>query len=155
MPDRSVHHARARVFRVGNHGSAVYLYSILIYQKKLFALSICTRHIKVFRHKRTSQPTGPFVAARGHKLVSGATVAGGGSVRVRYQRGYLRLGPRKNGPDRWEFLWWDSEPPECASGAKLSLTPSSSIQIWKTFGRQVMACACRSMRLEIASGNML
>src|SRR5277367_3320094 len=32
-------------------------------------------------------------------------------MRVRYQRGYLRLGPRKNGPDCWEFLWWDSEPP--------------------------------------------
>ena len=31
-------------------------------------------------------------------------------MRVRYQRGYLRLGHRKNGPDRWEFLWWDSEP---------------------------------------------
>jgi integrase len=23
--------------------------------------------------------------------------------------GYLRLGQRKKGPDRWEFLWWDSE----------------------------------------------
>jgi integrase len=31
-------------------------------------------------------------------------------MRVRYQRGYLRLGRRKKGPDRWEFLWWDSEP---------------------------------------------
>jgi integrase len=31
-------------------------------------------------------------------------------MRVRYQRGYLRLGQRKSGPDRWEFLWWDSEP---------------------------------------------
>jgi hypothetical protein len=31
-------------------------------------------------------------------------------MRVRYQRGYLRLGQRKTGPDRWEFLWWDSEP---------------------------------------------
>jgi integrase len=31
-------------------------------------------------------------------------------MRVRYQRGYLRLGRRKNGPDCWEFLWWDSEP---------------------------------------------
>jgi integrase len=30
-------------------------------------------------------------------------------MRVRYQRGYLRLGQRKKGPDRWEFLWWDSE----------------------------------------------
>jgi integrase len=30
-------------------------------------------------------------------------------MRVRYQRGYLRLGHRKKGPDRWEFLWWDSE----------------------------------------------
>ena len=28
-------------------------------------------------------------------------------MRVRYQRGYLRLGQRKMGPDRWEFLWWD------------------------------------------------
>ncbi len=32
-------------------------------------------------------------------------------MRVRYQRGYLRLGSRKNGPDCWEFLWWDSEFP--------------------------------------------
>ena len=31
-------------------------------------------------------------------------------MRVRYQQGYLRLGRRKNGPDCWEFLWWDSEP---------------------------------------------
>jgi hypothetical protein len=31
-------------------------------------------------------------------------------MRVRYQQGYLRLGQRKKGPDRWEFLWWDSEP---------------------------------------------
>ena len=31
-------------------------------------------------------------------------------MRVRYQRGYLRLGQRKKGPDRWEFLWWDSDP---------------------------------------------
>ena len=31
-------------------------------------------------------------------------------MRVRYQQGYLRLGQRKTGPDRWEFLWWDSEP---------------------------------------------
>src|SRR5258708_31322888 len=30
-------------------------------------------------------------------------------MRVRYQGGYLRLGQRKTGPDRWEFLWWDSE----------------------------------------------
>jgi integrase len=30
-------------------------------------------------------------------------------MRVRYQRGCLRLGQRKKGPDRWEFLWWDNE----------------------------------------------
>ena len=30
-------------------------------------------------------------------------------MRVRYQRGYLRLGHRKAGPDCWEFLWWDIE----------------------------------------------
>ncbi len=30
-------------------------------------------------------------------------------MRVRYQGGYLRLGQRKKGPDRWEFLWWDFE----------------------------------------------
>ena len=28
-------------------------------------------------------------------------------MRVRYQGGYLRLGQRKKGPDRWEFLWRD------------------------------------------------
>jgi integrase len=26
------------------------------------------------------------------------------------QRGYLRLGHRRCGPDCWEFLWWDREP---------------------------------------------
>ncbi len=31
-------------------------------------------------------------------------------MRARYQRGYLRLGRRKTGPDCWEFLWWDTEP---------------------------------------------
>src|SRR5664279_6510594 len=30
-------------------------------------------------------------------------------MRARYQRGYLRLGHRKTGPDFWEFLWWDIE----------------------------------------------
>ena len=30
-------------------------------------------------------------------------------MRARYQRGYLRLGHRKTGPDCWEFLWWDTE----------------------------------------------
>lgn len=30
-------------------------------------------------------------------------------MRVRYQRGYLRLGRRKTGSDCWEFLWWDTE----------------------------------------------
>jgi hypothetical protein len=30
-------------------------------------------------------------------------------MRVRDQQGYLRLGRRKNGPDCWEFLWWDNE----------------------------------------------
>ena len=31
-------------------------------------------------------------------------------MRVRYQRGYLRLGHRRCGPNCWEFLWWDREP---------------------------------------------
>ena len=30
-------------------------------------------------------------------------------MRVRYQKGYLRVGRRKTGPDCWEFLWWDRE----------------------------------------------
>ena len=30
-------------------------------------------------------------------------------MRARYQRGYLRLGHRKTGPDCWEFLWWEIE----------------------------------------------
>ncbi len=47
-------------------------------------------------------------------------------MRVRYHRGYLRLGQRKKGPDRWEFLWWTVNPPECVSGAKLSLAPSKT-----------------------------
>jgi hypothetical protein len=85
-----------------NHGGGAYLCFLIA--KNLFALSICTSHIKVFRHKRTSQSNGPSVPARGHNLVSGATVAGGGTMRVRFQRGYLRLGQRKKGPDHWEFL---------------------------------------------------
>ncbi len=76
-------------------------------------------------------------------------------MRVRYQRGYLRLGQRKKGPDRWEFLWWDSESTGVRVRRKAVIAPSCSIQIWKTLGRQVMACAYRSMRLEIASGNKL
>src|SRR5258708_28699225 len=47
------------------------------------------------------------------------------------------------------------KPTERGSGAKLSLAQSSSIRIWKTLGRQVMACAYRSMRLAIASANKL
>jgi hypothetical protein len=31
-------------------------------------------------------------------------------MRVRYQRGYLLLGQRREEPDRWEFPWWGSEP---------------------------------------------
>src|SRR6202008_3626876 len=62
---------------------------------------------RVFRHSRASQSK---FHPRRHKLVSGASVTGGGIMRVRYQRGYLRLGHRKRGPDCWEFLWWDSEP---------------------------------------------
>jgi len=31
-------------------------------------------------------------------------------MRARYQGGYLRLGHRKQGPNCWEFLWWDTEP---------------------------------------------
>src|SRR5882762_11888065 len=65
---------------------------------------------KGFLHNRASRPNVRSGPARRHKLVSGATVAGGGRMRVRYQGGYLRLGQRKKGPDRWEFLWWDSEP---------------------------------------------
>ncbi len=43
--------------------------------------------------------------------------------------------------------------PECASGAKQSLVPSSSIQIWKTPGKRVMVSAYQSMRLAIVSAN--
>jgi len=49
--------------------------------KNLLALSICTSYIKIFRHKRTSQPNVPSVRARGLKLVSGETVAGSGTMR--------------------------------------------------------------------------
>ena len=30
-------------------------------------------------------------------------------MRARYQKGYLRIGHRKTGPDCWEFLWWGTE----------------------------------------------
>jgi hypothetical protein len=76
-------------------------------------------------------------------------------MRVRYQRGYLRLGQRKKGPDRWEFLWWDSESTGVRVRRKAVIGTVLRIQIWKMLGRQVMACACRSMRLGIASVNRL
>jgi hypothetical protein len=72
---------------------------------KLFKLWICASKSKSLDIIALVRPT-----AHGHKLFSNATVAGGGSMRVRYQRGYLRLGQRKPRPDRWEFLWWDSKP---------------------------------------------
>ena len=43
--------------------------------------------------------------------------------------------------------------PECASGAKQSLVPSWSIQIWKMPGKRVMVSAYQSMRLAIVSAN--
>jgi PAS domain-containing protein len=48
-----------------------------------------------------------------------------------------------------------ANPPECASGAKLSLAHSSNIRIWKTLGRQVMACTYRSTNHAIVSANRL
>ena len=50
-----------------------------------------------------------ILAVRSYNLISGANIIGGGKMRARYQRGYLRLGHRKTGPDCWEFLWWDIE----------------------------------------------
>jgi hypothetical protein len=82
----------------------------LLYGKNLFAVSINTNLAKVFLHNQASRPNVRSASARRDKLLSGAIVAGGGTMRVRYQRGYLRLGQRKKGPDRWEFLRWDSEP---------------------------------------------
>ena len=76
-------------------------------------------------------------------------------MRAHYQGGYLRLGQRKKGPNRWEFLWWDFEANGTRVRRKAVIAPSCSIQIWRTLGRQVMACAYRSMRLEIVSGNKL
>jgi len=76
-------------------------------------------------------------------------------MRVRYQRGYLRLGQWKTGPVRWEFLWWTANLPECASGAKQSLVPSCNIQIWKTLGKRVMVSAHRSTKHAIVSVNRL
>jgi hypothetical protein len=62
------------------------------------------------RDTRTRKRKSPSQLLRGHILISGAaTNGGGGTMRVRYQQGYLRLGRRKNGPDCWEFLWWDNE----------------------------------------------
>src|SRR3984957_5933559 len=86
-----------------------------LYRKNLFVVSINTNLGKAFLHNQASRPNVRSAPARRHKLLSGATVAGGGSMRVRYQGGYLRLGQRKKGPDRWEFLWWDFE----ASGTRV------------------------------------
>jgi integrase len=68
---------------------------------KLFTLWICATKSKFLDISGLVSPT-----AHGHKLFSDATVTGGETMRVRYQRGYLRLGQRKKGPDRWKFLWW-------------------------------------------------
>jgi integrase len=81
------------------------LFCIFYSTNKLFTLWICATKSKFLDVSGLVSPT-----AHGHKLLSNATVAGGGTMRVRNQRGYLRLGQRKKGPDRWEFLWWDSEP---------------------------------------------
>ena len=58
-------------------------------------------------------------------------------MRVRYLRGYLRLGQRKKGPDRWEFLWWDTE--STAHTSSRDATPSAA-------NRQVPS----SMRVQAA-----
>ena len=66
-------------------------------------------------HSKSAATTGhaeaerPVLVLRSHNLISGANTTGGGKMRLRYQRGYLRLGHRKTGPDCWEFLWWDTE----------------------------------------------
>ena len=76
-------------------------------------------------------------------------------MRVRYQGGYLGLGQKKRDLIVGSSSGGTVNPTECASGAKLSLAQSNNMRIWKTPGRQVIACAYRSMRLEIASGNKL
>ena len=71
-------------------------------------------------------------------------------MRVRYPGGYLRLGQRKKGPDRWEFLWWDSEPTGLRVRRKAVI---GTVQQYPNL--EDAACACRSMRFEIASVNKL
>jgi hypothetical protein len=71
--------------------------------------------------------------AQGHKLFSNATVAVGGTMRVRYQRGYLRLYRRKTGHDRWEFLWWNSETNGTRVRRKDIICTGSSAQRSTTF----------------------
>jgi integrase len=88
----------------------------------------------------------PKARSRRHKLVSTATDTRGGIVRARHQKGYLRVGRRKTGPTVGSFCGGTKNRPECASVAKLSLAPSSSIQMWKTLDRRAMASAYRSMR---------
>src|SRR6266436_10294499 len=53
------------------------------------------------------------------------------------------------------FFGGTANPPECASGAKLSLAPSFSIQIWKMLGKRATASQYQLMRLEIVSVNRL
>ena len=62
-------------------------------------------------------------------------------MRVRYQRGYLRLGRRENGPDCWEFLWRDSELDRKPARRKAVI-----IQMWKIPGRLATIFVCLSMK---------
>jgi hypothetical protein len=114
---------------------------------KLFTLWICATQSKFLDISGLDSPT-----ARRHKLFSNAPVSGGGTMRVRYQRGYLRLGQRKKGPDRWEFLWWDSDPTGVRVRRKAVIGTveqySNLENAW-----QAMACAYRSTRLAIVSAN--
>jgi hypothetical protein len=97
---RTRHHTLWVGVWVGNnHGGLAFLYP-LYSTNELFTLWICATKSKFLDISAPVSPT-----AHRHKLFSNATVAGGGTMRVRYQRGYLRLGQRKKGPDRWEFLW--------------------------------------------------
>jgi hypothetical protein len=74
-------------------------------------------------------------------------------MRVRFQQGYLRLGHRKNGPDCWEFLWWDSESPGKRIRRKAVIGTIQQYPNVEDAWQPATAFVCRSMKLETVSVN--
>src|SRR5229473_5348417 len=89
------------------------------------------------------------------KLLSGATVAGGGECAFAISEDICGLAKGRRDLIVGSSSGGTAKPTERASGAKLSLAQSSNIRIWKTRGRRVTASASRSTKHAIVSVNRL